>query len=174
MKIDKKSIMLIKQGDRKTIEYIYSSYYKLVKYKIYEIVRNNEDAEELTQDVFVKVFDRIEQYDVKNSFATWLINIAKNAGIDHLRKRRVDIEYTDDVSSFNDGEENPFSDDLDKKIKELLTEEEYIIVTGRIYFELKFIDIAGMLNANVPSVTSRYYKVISKLKKGLKKEDKWK
>ena len=44
--------------------------------------------------------------------------------------------------------------------------------SGRIVpSTLKFIDIAGMLSANVPSVTSRYYKAISKLKKGLKKED---
>ena len=100
MKIDKKCIRLIIERDQKTIEYVYSSYYKLVKYHVYEIVRNNEDAEELTQDVFIKVFDKIEQYNEKNSFATWIINIAKHTAIDHLRKKRPDIEYVDDISLF--------------------------------------------------------------------------
>lgn len=170
MKIDKKSIMLIKQSDRKTIEYVYSSYYKLVKYKIYEIVRNNEDAEEITQDVFVKVFEKIDQYNTKNSFVTWLIRISKNAAIDHLRKKRVNVEYMD-AEQMPNGDEDVFSDSLDEKIKHLLSEEEYVIVTGRIYFDLKFIDVAHMLKLSVPTVTSRYYKAISKLKKGLKKED---
>lgn len=171
MKIDKKSIKLVKQSDPDTIEYIYSSYYKLVKYHVYEIVRNNEDAEELTQDVFVKAFEKIEQYDEKHSFATWLINIAKHTAIDHLRKKRPDIEYVDDISLINSDDENSLCGELDAKIRYLLSEEEYTIVTYRIYFDLKFADVGKMLGKSTATVTGKYYRAILKLKKELKEED---
>ena len=170
MKIDKKCIRLIIERDQKTIEYVYSSYYKLVKYHVYEIVRNNEDAEELTQDVFIKVFDKIEQYNEKNSFATWIINIAKHTAIDHLRKKRPDIELVEDVSTFESKEES-FCGELDDKMRALLSEEEYTIVTYRVYFDFKFTEIAKMLKTSIATVTGRYYKAILKLKKSLKEED---
>lgn len=170
MRVDKKSIELIKKGDRKIIEELYLSYYKLVKYKIYEIVKNNEDAEELTQNVFVKVFSKIDQYNTSMNFATWLIRVATNTAKDHLRSRTIDIEYLGDVShlSADDGDEHG---DLDIKIKALLSDEEYTIVTYRIYFDFKFTDIARMLNLNLPIITGKYYRAIGKLKKTLKEED---
>lgn len=170
MRVDKKNIELIKRGDRKIIEELYLSYYKLVKYKIYEIVKNNEDAEELTQNVFVKVFSKIEQYDPSMNFVTWLIKVATNTAKDHLRLKTVDVEYMDDVShlSTEDGEERG---DLDDKIKALLSDEEYTIVTYRIYFDFKFTDIARMLNSSLPIITGKYYRAIGKLKKTLKEED---
>ena len=170
MKIDKKCIRLIVERDQKTIEYVYSSYYKLVKYHVYEIVRNNEDAEELTQDVFVKVFDKIEQYNEKHSFATWLINIAKHTAIDHLRKKRPNIELVEDASILESKEES-FCGELDDKMRALLSEEEYIVVTYRIYFDQKFTEIAKMLKTSTATVAGKYYKAILRLKKSLKEED---
>ena len=171
MKIDKKCIKRINQGDRNTIEYIYSSYYKLVNYHIYEIVRSNEDADELTQDVFVKAFDKIEQYNSKYAFATWLINIAKHTAIDHLRKKRTDIEYVEDVSLFIADDADSIGGELDEKIKTLLSDEEYTIIAHRVYFDLKFAELAQMLGISTATVTGKYYKAILKLKKELKEED---
>lgn len=171
MKFDKKCIKLIKQSDQKTIEYVYSTYYKLVKYHIYEMVRNNEDAEELTQDVFIKVFERIEQYDNNYSFVTWITNIAKRTAIDYLRKKRPDIEYVDDISVLYDNEEASLFGELDEKMRCLLSEEEYTIVSYRVYFDLKFVDIGKMLNISTATTTSKYYKAIRRLKKELKEED---
>lgn len=170
MKIDKKCIRLIIERDPKTIEYVYSSYYKLVKYHVYEIVRNNEDAEELTQDVFVKVFDKIEQYNEKHSFATWLISIAKHTAIDYLKKKRPEIDFVEDVSVI-EGKEESFCGELDGKMKALLSEEEYTIVTYRVYFDQKFTEIAKMLKISTATATGKYYKAILKLKKSLKEED---
>lgn len=171
MRMDKTTVELIKRGDVKTIEYLYSSYYKLVKYHVYEIVRNNEDAEELTQDVFVKVFYKIGQYDEKHSFATWLINIAKHTAIDHLRKRSPNIDYVEEILPRDQEDAELIGGSLDEKIRGLLSEEEYKIVTSRVYFDLKFIEVAKMLGISLASVTRKYYKGIRKLKKELKMED---
>lgn len=128
MKIDKRTVEQIRYGDRKTIEYVYSSYYKLVKYKVYEMLNNNEDADDITQEVFVKVFKNIEKYDTKQNFNSWILAITKNTCLDYLKIKRVNIEYGDNFSDISDAEEATHGDDLDDKIKRLLSEEEYTIV----------------------------------------------
>ena len=172
MKIDKKAIKLIKNGDIKTVETVYSHYYKLVKYTVLKVVSNNEDADEITQDVFVKVFRDIEKFDTKYSFVTWLATIAKNTAIDHTRhKQSVKAELCDDFSSFEGAYEEDFCDELDTKIKKLLTDEEYAVFSYRIYFDFKYIEIASALDISIPAASRRYKSAISKLKRGLDKED---
>ncbi len=170
MRVDKKSVELIKRGDRGTTEAVYLSYYKLVKYKIYEIVKSNEDAEDIAQDVFVKAFMHIDSYDTRVNFATWIIAVARNAAIDHLRKRKLEVEYVEDVSVLSAADEDDGGDDLDARIKQLLTEEEYTIVTYKIYFDFKFTDIARMMGSNLAVVTGKYYRAIRKLQKGLRED----
>ena len=160
--MDKKSVELIQRGDRKTIEYIYLRYYKLVKYKAYEMVKNNEDADEITQDVFVKVFKKIDSYDTKQNFVTWLLTITKNTAIDYLKLKIFDTECIEDFSNVSDNAKETNKCDLDDKIKSLLTDEEYMIVIHKIYFELKFSEIAKILNSNLASVTGKYYRAINK------------
>ena len=48
-----------------------------------------EDARDVTQDVFIKVYGALDSYDPHYKFSTWLFRIAGNAAIDHLRRRRV-------------------------------------------------------------------------------------
>src|SRR5664280_2531994 len=48
-----------------------------------------EDARDVTQDVFIKVYGALDSFDPRFKFSTWLFRIAGNAAIDHLRRRRV-------------------------------------------------------------------------------------
>ncbi|MDX1643641.1 MAG: sigma-70 family RNA polymerase sigma factor [Thermoanaerobaculia bacterium] len=57
---------------------------------ILRMVRDRGVAEELAQDVFVKAYDRLETYDQRRKFSSWLFKVAHNATIDHLRRRRLD------------------------------------------------------------------------------------
>lgn len=57
---------------------------------ILRMVRDRGVAEELAQDVFVKAYDRLETYDQRRKFSSWLFKVAHNATIDHLRRRRID------------------------------------------------------------------------------------
>lgn len=57
---------------------------------VLRMVRNRAIAEELAQEVFVKAYSRLETYDQRRKFSSWLFKVAHNATIDHLRRRRVD------------------------------------------------------------------------------------
>ena len=57
---------------------------------IYRMVRNREQAEDLSQETFVKALNAIESYRPEYKFSSWIFKIANNAAIDHLRRRDLD------------------------------------------------------------------------------------
>ena len=79
MKLSRKRIEMIKRNENGAFDEIYLTYYKLVKYVIYELVKNDSDAEDLAQDVFVKVFLKIDLHKglYLENFLVLLIRLLK-------------------------------------------------------------------------------------------------
>ena len=175
MKLDRKKVELIKLGDKKTFDEVYLTYYKLVKYIIFDIVKNHEDADDLSQEVFVKVFQKIDTFIPNTEMTPWISSIAKNTAIDFLKNKnsKVSIILLDTPDVVITVEENAdcISDAVDEKMKNILDEDEYFILVHKLYLELKFTEIADMLGTNVAKVAGKYYRAIKKLKKELKRED---
>jgi len=64
--------------------------YRLRLFRFVQRYTNDaEDARDVTQDVFLKVYGALDSYDSRYKFSTWLFRIAGNAAIDHLRRRRI-------------------------------------------------------------------------------------
>ncbi|MDX1998831.1 MAG: sigma-70 family RNA polymerase sigma factor [Thermoanaerobaculia bacterium] len=61
---------------------------RLVNY-LYRLLRSSEDAHELAQEVFLKVYQALDRFDPRYRFSTWIFRVAQNAAIDLIRKRRV-------------------------------------------------------------------------------------
>ncbi len=118
--IIKKVIAGDKDGFRELIDANSTNIYALIR----RMVVNREDAQELTQDVFVKAFFSLKQYRGDSSFSTWLYRIAYNLTISNLRKKRIfvskdDMENT--LASIEDEsqEEIIFKQGLEEKQKML-------------------------------------------------------
>ncbi len=76
------------QKDEKAFEQLYNMYSKSMHGVIFNIVRNNDIAEEVMQDVFIKAWYKSDTYSIsKGRFFTWLLNIARNAAIDKTRSK---------------------------------------------------------------------------------------
>ena len=76
-------------GDKDAFALLVERYQKgLVNY-IFHMVRHYEEALELTQEVFIKVYSSLARYDRQYKFSTWLYKIASNHTIDHLRRRKM-------------------------------------------------------------------------------------
>lgn len=81
-------VVLLKQKNETAFNYLYSHYAGALYGVVLRIVLSKEYTEEVIQDVFVKIWNSISQYDAaKGRFYTWMINIARNTAIDYLKSK---------------------------------------------------------------------------------------
>jgi len=98
-------ITKFQQKDQKAFEELYNMYGASMHGVIYNIVRDNDIAEEIMQDVFIKAWNNSASYSAsKGRFFTWILNIARNAAIDKTRsksfknsKKNLDAEFFVDI-----------------------------------------------------------------------------
>lgn len=93
--------LLLKKDDR-SFTLLYDNYSKSLYGVIFNLIKDKEEAEDLLQEVFVKIWKNIDSYnDSKGRFYTWMLNIARNATIDRLRSK-----------GFNNSQKNLSSDNF--------------------------------------------------------------
>ncbi len=79
-------------------------YRESIYYMMFKMVKNQNDADDLTIEAFGKAFNRLEQYSPSFAFSTWLFKIASNNCIDHMRKKRLMVTSMDTGRVTDDGE----------------------------------------------------------------------
>jgi RNA polymerase sigma-70 factor (ECF subfamily) len=89
----------LKNKDTKALDYLYDHYAAALYGSVVRIVKNEDIASEVLQDVFLKIWERIGSYDPgKGRLFTWMINVARNHAIDKTRSREViKSRKTDDI-----------------------------------------------------------------------------
>ncbi len=97
-------IRLAKEGDQKAYAELMKKYKKSVYHTLLKMVRNVDDAEDLTIEAFAKAFRNLDKFDPKFTFSTWLFRVATNNCIDFIRKKRLNTmsissTYVDDNGS---------------------------------------------------------------------------
>lgn len=80
------------EGDLAAWDTLVGTYWKRVFNIAYKFVARYDDAEDLTQEIFVKLFRSIATYDRRAKFETWLANVTRNLCIDHYRRRRREAQ----------------------------------------------------------------------------------
>lgn len=91
----------MKNKEQSALDYLYDHYSGAIYGVVFRILKDEETAEEVLQDVFLKIWDKIDSYDSgKGKLFTWMLNIARNQAIDKTRsressqrKKTYDIEY---------------------------------------------------------------------------------
>lgn len=97
----------IKSGDKLAFEQLYDKYSSAINGILFKILNDEEQASDVLQDAFVKVWTNINDYNSsKGSFFTWILNIARNRAIDLLRKKSSTSEIRNTVSNVNFNLEN--------------------------------------------------------------------
>ena len=83
-----RAIARAKQGDREALRYLYVQYADNVYGYVASIVKDEHEAEDITQMVFAKLMTKLAQYEQRKvPFTSWLLRLAHNAALDHLRRR---------------------------------------------------------------------------------------
>lgn len=89
-------ILEARGGDQKAFAILLERYRDAIYRTIQKMVSNKEDADDLTIEAFGKAFNKLESYQPKYAFSTWLFRIAINNCIDHIRKKRLNFLSIDE------------------------------------------------------------------------------
>lgn len=88
---DEQLVAAVLAGDRERFGDLVDRYQgRLVNY-LFRLLRNAEEAHELAQEVFLKVYQALDRYDPQYKFSTWIFRVGQNAAIDQIRKRRLKL-----------------------------------------------------------------------------------
>jgi len=130
-------------GDEKSLEILIKRYLKPIYSFVYRYVGNGQEVEDITQEVFVKVWRNLKKFDKQKSFKTWIFSIAKNTSIDCLRKKKA----------------VPFSNFENEAGENLLTKTlaDPTLLPNEIFEQAR---IAEMLNAAMNQLTLKYRMVL--------------
>jgi RNA polymerase sigma-70 factor (ECF subfamily) len=125
MAAERSLIVCVQKGDMDAFEQLVKNYEKRVFWIAFNLLSNVEDAKDVAQDAFLRVFNAIERFDTKFNFYTWLYRIVVNLSIDKLRKRgkqnAVSIEeFTADPEADGGPEHQVRNIEMGDKIREVL------------------------------------------------------
>jgi RNA polymerase sigma factor (sigma-70 family) len=101
---DLKLIQRCKRGEEVAFIQILERYRTPIYNLCYRMTRNPEDARDLGQEIFIKVFSLLDRYDEEYAFSSWLFRIATNHCIDHLRRNRLRFLSLERDGGFDDEE----------------------------------------------------------------------
>jgi RNA polymerase sigma-70 factor, ECF subfamily len=154
---------------------------RLVNY-LYRMLHNEEDAHDLAQEVFVKIYGALDRFDPRYRFSTWLFRVAQNAAIDMIRKRRlkvVSLQREDEDGEMSEwdvpaGSPTPYQDlhnfergaAIKRAIEELPWEYQELIAL-RHYGELSYEDIAVLKDMPLGTVKNKLFRGRQMLKEKL-------
>ena len=92
-------------GDQTAYSELLKRYYDAIYFMMFKMVRNQDDADDLTMEAFGKAFKSLHHYTPDYAFSTWLFRIATNNCIDHIRRQKVKPLSIDNVYENSEGGE---------------------------------------------------------------------
>jgi RNA polymerase sigma-70 factor (ECF subfamily) len=182
---DLELVEALKRGNSECFEELLKRYTEKVHNLAMRITRNEEDAEEVLQDVFVTVHNKIDKFEGKSAFSSWLYRVTANTAFMKLRKRRQtpSVSLEDFGTTIKESWVSKRSEDCDvdyissrhemrKALEEAIEKlpEEY-----RAIFLLRDVDglssqeVGEILDISVPAVKSRLHRSRVMLRKRLQK-----
>lgn len=164
---DKKIIKELKLHKSSAFFNIYEKYKNLVYYQAYLILNNKEDAEDISQNVFLKFMNNVDNMDNDSNIKQLLSTISKNEAIDLYRKKSKNntISIDDVLINTMESKDNKESDIyVISTLNYVLEKSEAQIMTFKIVFDYSFKEIAEEFNLSIGKVQATYYSCLKKLK----------
>jgi len=149
------------KGDRQAFEALLVKYEKPVYNAAYRMLHNPEDARDVTQTVFLKVYESLDQYDPSHRFFSWIYRIALNESINWLKKSSRQEALEHEAADQGDGPEQQAGDaqlgeSMEKALMMLKSEYRAVIVLKHV-LGCSYIEISEVLDIPEKKVNSRLY-----------------
>ncbi|MDW3209265.1 MAG: sigma-70 family RNA polymerase sigma factor [Reichenbachiella sp.] len=165
----------VNEGDEQAFAELMERYKRPVYHMILKMIRNTDDAEDLTIEAFAKAFKNLHKFKKDYTFSTWLFRIATNNTIDFIRKKKLNTfslntSFTDDggeavTIDVEDKNRNPQDEAINTQKKELvqmfvskLPPKYQRLVRLRYFDELSYDEIAKTLDAPLGTVKAQLHR----------------
>lgn len=178
---EEKLIFRCQQGDQDALKEIFNQYHRKVYRIAYGVVRQREDALDIVQEVFIKLFRSIKNFKGKSNFYTYLYRMTLNTAIDHSRKIKkyplLSLNEDEGFQPSDVAEKRPdyivSQKQLEEKVKwamEKLPPDQRAVLIFREVEELSYQEIAEAMGCSIGTVMSRLHYGRKKIQELLKDE----
>jgi RNA polymerase sigma-70 factor (ECF subfamily) len=183
---DAELIKIYLKGEQAALEELVRRYFRQVFLFTKTFVKQDQEAEDITQETFIKAWKNLKSFDPEKKFKTWIFQIAKNTCIDYLRKNKNMLaadslqEEQMSISLEHMTDTNPLPEQLfdslgfEKKLEEVLNtlpENYKQTVSLHLQQDLTFQEISEILNEPLNTVKSRYRRALLSLRQSLPKDN---
>lgn len=159
-------------GDEQALMRLYDLCCNVVYNASYNIVLNEQDAEEIAHDAILAAFSLLRDFKGNEAgFVAWVKKIAVNRSIDKYRRdsrRPMQVDVEEFKEKVNDDADDMYSIEQVKAALSGLPEGYRVVITLRLLEEMEYEDIANRLNINESSVRSQYSRGIAKIREVLR------
>ena len=163
----------VKKGNLKAFDRIYNLYGQRLYGFAFSVLKNHEDAKEIVQETFIKLWNKREQIDPGQSFKTYLFSISYNTSIDLLRKRLKEDSFKDHLKVHLKIHEqsadslityNELNGVVKKAIDDLPTKQKEVFLMSREE-GLSYKEISEKLNISLKTIESHIYLALKTIRK---------
>jgi RNA polymerase sigma factor, sigma-70 family len=144
-------VRLVKNGDANAFVYIVRRYQRMIFSIVNRIIVNEVDAEDITQEIFIKVYSSIAKFREESEFSTWLYRIAYNTAISEARKIKREFTSIDDW--LENRPENELSDEIEEVDSETRMRYLEMVLKGMSPEDVLLISLYYMDNRSVKDIS---------------------
>jgi RNA polymerase sigma-70 factor (ECF subfamily) len=178
-------LMKIQKGEKAAFDIMVVKYLPLVYRYLHRLVGNKENAEELSQESFIRAWKNIHLFDVQKTFKPWLLRIARNCAFDYFRKKKTlpfsSLSETEQFQLENTPTKNASPKELAEKnenavlvstLLSLLSDSEKEVLTLHYLDELTVPEIAVILKKPEETIRTRLRRAREAFREAKTKNDK--
>lgn len=181
---DTEIISRVLRGDQQSYALLVNRYQNYVFTLVLRIVKSREDAEEVSQDVFVKAYRALADFKGASKFSTWLYTIASTSSLSFLRKKKLEVHSLDNERVFEVAENKDSGASANQveaksrmamvtKAISMLSADDAEIITLFYKAEQSLEEIAGILGVEINTAKVRLHRARGRLKEKMEKHFTW-
>lgn len=168
--------------DKKTVDYGFNLLIEKYQEKVYWVIRrmviDHESSDDIAQETFVKVWKNLDKFKGESKLYTWIYRIATNEALTHLRKKKRRFflpigDLENELISTLEADTYYSGDEIQLKLQRAiltLPEKQRLVFNMKYFEELKFREIAEVLEVTIGNLKAQYHHAVKKIEKYLKED----